>query len=82
MRDRSNIKTIRCDCGCNSRVDVIADDDIIEICFLSDYLGKENSKLRILYNVIKDRETYYSGIVLKREEAIKFFKDCIQLLEG
>lgn len=80
-------KTIKCTCGCTALnlidyldYDDIPDNDQVEIIFSSNYLDKENGKWRAIKEILKNRDICYAGVMLTREDAIKFFEDCAQFL--
>lgn len=81
-------KIVECECGCRKLVIDLSNwgdkedrDEDVGISFVSSYLGNKRSKLRALWNCLRNKETYYAEVLMTREKAITFFEEVVEMLK-
>ena len=77
-------KYLECDCGCTTlRITEYdwGNDIQVSFDFLTNYLSKENGKLKRIINCERDKETYYAEVLVSKEEAINFLEDVLKCLK-
>lgn len=78
-------KYLECDCGCTTlritEYDWDNNDIQISFDFLTNYLSKENGKLKRIINCARDKETYYAEVLVSKEKAINFLEDVLKCLK-
>ena len=80
---------IECNCRCsklNFEVEEWGDKDSGKatdyiFSFTSNYLGKQNSRLRAVWKALLGKEVYYAEVCCDKEEAVKFLEESLRMIK-
>lgn len=69
---REKEMTLRCECDCTQLRLVDCEDGSVSISFETDYLNKQNGRLRAIWNAIRSKETCYAEIICDKKDVVNF----------
>lgn len=78
----------QCTCGCTklflekiNNEELYGCPDEYAVTFMTNYLGNQKrSKLQIIWNILKGKETWYSEVILTKENAESFFRKGLEVI--
>lgn len=84
-----NHTEIECKCRCsklNFEVEEWGDKDSgkitdVTFSFTSNYLGKQNLRLRAVWKALLGKEVYYAEVCCDKEEAVKFLEESLRMIK-
>ena len=86
---KRNHTEIECKCRCsklNFEAEEWGDKDNgkitdVSFSFTSNYLGKQNSRLRAVWKALLGKEVYYAEVCCDKEEAVKFLEESLRIIK-